>query len=106
MIDITGIDKATLVAELFNNSKPLGMGFFASGSKSPMTKEKAQQYLDRGQTYFDYLEGRVMKVDVSENTLSPEMYDRDNGAGAANKVVEAIKSAQLVEFEEALPTNV
>lgn len=105
MIDITGIDKATLVAELFNNSKPQGLGFFASGSKSPMTKVHAQQYLDRGQTYFDYLEGRVMKVNVSENTLNPAMYDRDNGAGSANRVVEAIKNAQPVAFKEAMPAT-
>lgn len=48
-IDIKRINKATLVAELFNNSKPLGMGFFAAKSNTKMTSEDAQKYLDRGQ---------------------------------------------------------
>lgn len=104
-IDISGIDKATLVAELFNNSKPLGLGFFAAKTNTKMTAEAAQRYLDKGQTYFDYLEGRVMKIDVSENEMDPWGYDRDNGQGAANKVVEAIKKSQSLEFKPAKPTN-
>lgn len=105
MIDIRGIDKATLVAALFNNSKPVGLGFFAAKSNTKMTAEDAQKYLDKGQTYFDYLEGRVMKIDVSGDEMDPWGYDRDNGQGAANKVVEAIRKSQSLEFKSAIPTN-
>lgn len=105
MIDITGIDKATLVAALFNNSKPLGLGFFSAKNNSEMTKESAQKYLDKGQTYFDYLEGRVMKIDVSGNQMDPQMYDRDNGNGAANKVVEGIKKGLSLDFKASKPTT-
>ncbi|KTD56221.1 hypothetical protein [Legionella shakespearei] len=102
-IDIKGIDKATLVAELFNNSKPLGLVFFAAKSNTKMTAENAQKYLDKGQTYFDYLEGRVMKIDVSGDEMDPWGYDRDNGQGSANNVVEAIRKANLKRLSQALP---
>lgn len=102
MIDIRGIDKAILVAGLFNQSKPLGMGFFHPGHRLQMTKEKAQAYLDEGMKYFDYLEGRVIKADVSGDTLNPASYDSQNGEGAALRVVRAIREGKAVEFKEAL----
>ncbi|MBA3535547.1 MAG: hypothetical protein H0T84_02890 [Tatlockia sp.] len=90
MIDIKGINKAVLVAALFNNSKPL-----AAQSNCLMTVPDAQEYLDEGQTYFDYLIDRIMKIDVSGDT----MYDRYNGFGAANRVVETIRKAPTEEFK-------
>lgn len=104
-IDITGIEKATLVASLYNNSKPLGLGFFAAKNNAEMKAADAQKYLDNGQTYFDYLQGRVMKIDVSEDEMDPWGYDRDNGQGAASKVVEAIRKSQSMEFKQSIPTN-
>ena len=50
---------------------------------SEMSTDEAQELLDSGQTYFDYLKGRVMKVDLSGDKLNPFLYDRDNGQGAA-----------------------
>ena len=37
--------------------------------------------------YFDYLYGRVMKVDLSKDTFDPFLYDRDNGQGAAERAI-------------------
>jgi hypothetical protein len=105
MINIKGIDKATLLAALFNNSRPLGMGFFAAKSNVQMTTEEAQKYIDAGQKYFDYLEGRVMKIDISGDEMEPRLYDRDNGVGAAARVVDTIRAAQQVAFKPAVPAN-
>jgi len=82
MIDITGLDKATVLAALYGNARPLGMGMlhFTPGD---MPIEEAQQMLDEGQMYFDYVNGRVMKVDLSGDSFDPWLYDRDNGEGAA-----------------------
>ena len=55
--------------------------------------------------YFDYLEGRVMKIDLSGDTVDPRGYDRDNGQGAVQKVITAIKNSQEVNFKKANPTN-
>ena len=82
MIDLNGKDKAEVLAKLYNASQPQGMGFLQAEYKD-MTTEQAQEILDSGETYFDYLKGRVMKVDLSCNELDPRLYDRDNGQGAA-----------------------
>jgi len=89
MIDISKLDKAEVLAALYNKSRPLG---FLHYDPTPMTKEEAnillkeQEYITydgRKSIYFDYLNGRVMKVDLSGNELDPYLYDRDNGEGAA-----------------------
>lgn len=91
-IDISDIDKAALLAALFNNSQPLGMGFLQPHAKA-MTIDEATTLLGE-QTRFDYVRGRVMKVDLSGDTLEPWAYDRDNGQGAAQRVVNAVRQAQ------------
>ena len=70
-----------MLAALYNASKPQGMGFMHYDSK-PMTRQEAEALLEKA-TYFDYLKGRVMKVDLSGDELDPRLYDRDNGQGAA-----------------------
>lgn len=82
MIDLKGKNKAEVLAKLYNASRPLGLGFLQADGKD-MTEAEAQEILDSGQTYFDYIKGRVMKVDLSGDELDPCLYDRDNGQGAA-----------------------
>lgn len=81
-INISEMNKAEVLSRLFNSSRALGMGFLQPHAE-PMTTEEAQEMLDSGQTYFDYVRGRVMKVDLSGDTLRTDLYDRDNGQGAA-----------------------
>ena len=89
MINLTKLDKAEVLAALYNNSKPIGMGFLHY-TLEDMTKHQAQALLDSGQTYFDYVSGRVMKIDLSKDKLDPALYDRDNGQGAADRAISAI----------------
>lgn len=63
-IDIQGLDRADLLAALYNASKPQGMGFIHF-NPAPMTRLEAAALLDHGH-HFDYLRGRVMKI-----TLKP-----------------------------------
>jgi len=95
-IDVKGIDKAELLAALYNNSQPLGMGFLVAKAE-PMTKAAAQAVLDNqaGDTYFDYLQGRVMKIDIGGDTLNTWGYDRDNGAGSVARVVADLKAGKF-----------
>jgi len=58
-----------------------------------MTVEEARELLSQD-TYFDYLKGRVMKVDLSGNELDPWGYDRDNGQGRAAEVIESLRGTQ------------
>jgi hypothetical protein len=82
MLDISTFDRAEVLARLYNAAKPQGLGFLPFDPK-PMTTEEAKAYLDAGQTRFDYLNGRVMKVNLSSPNLDNRLYDRDNGEGAA-----------------------
>jgi hypothetical protein len=87
MIDITGIDKADLVAQLYNKARTQGMGFLQYDPK-PMTLEEGSKYVG---TYIDYLKGRVMKIKVDGDSVDEGGYDRDNGSGSVAKIVEELR---------------
>lgn len=98
MVDIKGLDKAEVLAALHAGSRALGMGIFHE--RGGLTVEECRAILagERGDVdygggmYFDYLRGRVMKVDLSGDEFSPRLYDRDNGAGAAERAISGLRS--------------
>jgi hypothetical protein len=48
-----------------------------------MTYEQAEDILSKSHDkYFDYLKGRVMKIDLSGEMMDTWLYDRDNGQGS------------------------
>lgn len=87
MINIQGMDKAEVLAKLYNASKPQGLGWLVCTPVN-MGIEEARELLDTNpDNYFDYVKGRVMKVDLSEGSLDERLYDRDNGPGAAARAL-------------------
>ena len=88
MINIYGIDKAELLVELYNHSHQQGMGMLQPARS--LTVEDARKLLEQTQR-FDYINGKVMKVDLSGNNFDEFLYDRDNGEGAAKEVIDKIK---------------
>ena len=78
-------NRADVLAALYNASKPQGMGF-QQYDPTPMTREQAQELLDRG-TRFDYIKGRVMHINLSGDFLDPREYDRNNSYGAAARAI-------------------
>ena len=88
-ISLKGLNKGKVLAALCNASHPQGMGFLHF-DPTPMTTKEAESLL-KGQTYFDYLKGRVMEVDMSGEELDPYLYDRDNGQGAAQRVIDSLR---------------
>jgi len=101
-IDIGGIDKAALLAAFYNHARPFGMGMLHYRPQ-PMTVEQAREELATGddqsvmfgqrraRLYFDYLHGRLLKIDITDDTLNPRRFDRDYGQGAAAKVVAELR---------------
>ena len=85
MIDLTNVNKAEVLAALYNGSHPQGMGFMQFTTED-MTVKEAENLL-KEYTYFDYLKGRVMKIDLSKDQLDQYLYDRDNGEGAAERIL-------------------
>jgi hypothetical protein len=90
-ISIKGMNKARVLAALYNASTPLGMGFLRAKAE-PMTEAQAAELLKTG-SYFDYLHGRAMKVDLSGDELDERLYDRDLGQGAAADAIAQVKAA-------------
>ena len=90
MIDISDYNKADVLAALYNNSKSIGLVHLLY-KEEDMTKLEAKNIIDAGQSYFDYLYGRVMKVVLKDDSFDPAMYDRDNGPGAARAAIDSIK---------------
>ena len=91
MINLTKYNKAEVLAVLYNHSKAQGLGILHFDS-ALMTKEEAQKLLNdcNARQYFDYVKGRIMKVDLSGDELDPGLYDRDNGEGAAERAISTL----------------
>ena len=91
-IDIKDLDKAAVLAALFNTSRPQGRGFQAY-QPEPMTIEVANGLLAQAgsRPYFDYVQGRVMKVDLSGDSFDSRLFNRDNGEGAAEMAIKALR---------------
>lgn len=90
-IDITGIDPADLLAALYNRSSPRGMGFVRF-DPTPMTREQAVGLLV-SKSYFDYLYGRVIKVDFRDpDRVQSRLYDREIGVGTVQAVIDQLRA--------------
>lgn len=92
MIDIKDLDKVKVLQTLYTASKPQGMGFLHL-TPEPLSDDDAKAALAVSGR-FDYLNGRVMKVNLDGDELDPRLYDRDNGLGAAEA---ALRTAGLIK---------
>ena len=98
-ISLEGLDKAAVFAALYNGAKAQGLGFLHY-DPTPMTAEVARNIFGNDFGYFDYVQGRVMKVDLSGDELHPHGYDRDNGANAAASIISALRKTNDTNPEE------
>lgn len=91
MIDVSKHAKGDVLAALYNHARAQGMGWLHYKSE-PMTREEADKLLAETD-YFDYVNGRVMKVRIRDNgQLDEALYDRDNGHGAAQRAIDSISA--------------
>lgn len=90
VIDIKGLDKAEVLLALYNGSHCQGLGFLQA--LDTYTLEDAKRDLKESiDGYFDYLHGRVLKVDLSGDSFDSWLYDRDCGEGAAERVINELR---------------
>ena len=97
-MDISKMDKAEVLRRLYNNAKPQGLGFLHYTPKE-MTIEEARELIKNGidesgsrGLYFDYVHGRVMKIDLSTDELRTGLYNRDNGTNAAEEALKDLRN--------------
>jgi hypothetical protein len=65
------------------------LGFLdTSGARNISVSDATEIIATYRTMYFDYLRGRVMKVDISGDDLDTALYNRDNGAGAAERALD------------------
>ena len=109
-VNISGLDKAAILAALYNASHVVGMGIFQAHTQPQiMSVETARLAMERGddherdfalssftnrsRLYFDYLAGRPLKIDLSgDEWLYVAGYDRDNGGvGTAARLIDDLR---------------
>jgi len=91
MVNIKGLDKAQVLKALYDHSHVQGSGFLQAVPDGVVTVEHCAMLLGN-QTYFDYLHGRVLKVELSGDEFDERLYDRDCGEGAAQRAVDSIRA--------------
>lgn len=99
-ISIEGLDKAAVFAALYNGARGQGLGLLHYNPE-PMSTEQARARFGDSFGYFDYVDGRVMKVNLSGSEFDPWLYDRDNGDGAAARIINALRATGDTNPEEA-----
>ncbi len=92
-VNIEGLDTAELLAALYNEAKPLGMGALHY-NPTPMTVAEARDMLiamDPRNLCFDYVHGRPLKVNLEKSMMATYLYDRDQGEGKAASIVAGLR---------------
>lgn len=92
MVSIAGLDKSDVLRVLYDNARVQGMGIMHAKDGN-MSKAEAEEIL-KVSGNFDYLHGRVMKVRIDDSgELQERLYDRDNGAGAAERAIADLRTS-------------
>ena len=87
--NIQGIDKITLLKELWKNSNTAS--FFADLHAEPPKFDKLKAAVAIT-NYIDYFQGRSIKSDISQDTANSGGYDRDMGLGSFDSCVNKLRT--------------
>ena len=91
MVNIQGLDKAEVLLALYQNSHVQGLGFLQAIEHYTLMDAK-RDISESSSLYFDYLHGRILKVDLSGDEFDEWLYDRDCGKGAALQAIDKLRS--------------
>lgn len=94
MVNISGLDKGAVIAALYNGARAQGMGLLHFTPESMTPAEGAKLVGE----HLDYVKGRVMKVFITSGNdeFYEGLYDRDNGDGAAQRIVDSLRNIHEV----------
>lgn len=94
-VDITGLDKRVLLRKLWESSKSAPFFAMSNIPPHPLSESEIDKVFEMEEPYADYLSGRVIKTRFTTDLLDPWGYDRDNGSGAMQKVVDSMRKENL-----------
>ena len=87
-MDITGLDKKEVLRALFAAAQPFGYGFTHYNSNDTLTAQEVERYAKDGFKFdIDYIKGRLMKINLSQNIVNTRAYNSDNGEMAAENAI-------------------
>jgi hypothetical protein len=92
-MNIKGLDRAVVLKALYDRARVLGMGALHAVA-GDMPIEEARNLVAH-QAYFDYVHGRVMKINLSKDEVETFLYNRDNGQEAAELVVDVLRHSSV-----------
>lgn len=91
MVNIKDLNKAEVLFALWHASHAQGMSFMGLPTTN-FTLERAEEWVNgTPKMYFDYVDGHVIKCDISGDEFDERLYDRDCGEGAAAKAIENLR---------------
>ena len=104
-VSIVGLSKGAVLAALYNGAQPFNLGYLQYDPK-PMDAKKALEILDNWNV-FDYLKGRALKVDLSDDkAFDPSLYDYQYGQGAAAKIINVLRDGGTEQAPEILKQHI
>lgn len=92
-ISILGLNKADVIAILFNNARVAQRD---KSDEKEMDEEEAEevvkkQTFDNGLIMIDFAYGRILKITIQEDKIDPFLYDRDNGQNAVENLIKRLR---------------
>jgi hypothetical protein len=99
-VDATNLKPENVLAELYNSSKPYGMGIFqykANVMSSKQAEDILKEFYDNNEyAYFDYLDGRPIKTTFEYfPNIDATTYDKYNGDGSMSKCIENVRNSTI-----------
>lgn len=108
MLDIAGLDKARLLQVFYNRATPFNAGYIQY-KPEPLSYERAQEMIERllagkgavddhwhqgyqGKLIFDYLIGRCMKINLSNDKFNCYAFDQTYGHGVSAVLIENVRA--------------
>jgi hypothetical protein len=101
MVDVSGLDREELLKALWEGAKVVHTEL-ATGKKAPEWDDTAAYHIVRSFERITVLFGRTILADVfsDSDTIDPKGYDRANGRGQFQHVVNTLRKLHDEEDEE------
>ena len=89
-VDISGIRKATLLRQMWWNSQPKEIRMFAGIYVPTFDDRLVSRAISNG--HIETFCGRYIGTDISSDLVDPSNFDRINGDGALQAIIDILRS--------------